>query len=156
VWTDFYSKAFHSWLAPTAINLEQYGMRSQGLGDVLAAMIGADNGPVLDRIAGWVLAVVIAAFAFSSKDFRESFDNILGGGGVGLAVAAGWYLTAGPIGQVWKDAAEMAAVPPSRVESQSFTFVSPLADGLHYLLAPSNFALINFGIMALTGVIAGS
>ena len=156
VWTDFYAKAFHTWLAPMAINLEQYGMRSQGLGDVLAGLTGAADAAGLDRIAGWVLAAGIALFVFSSKDFRASFDNILGGCVIGLTVIAGWYLTAGPIGQAWKDAAEMAEVPPLRVESQSFTFVSPLADTLHYLLSPTNFSLINFGIMALTGVVVGS
>lgn len=156
VWTDFYAKAFHSWLAPTAINLEQYGMRSQGLGEVLAAMIGAGDASGIERITGWALAAGIALFVFSAKDFRESFDNMLGGIVIGLAIIAGWYLTAGPIGQAWKDAAEMAAMPPSRVESQSFTFVSPLADSLHFLLSPTNLSLVNFGIMALTGVIAGS
>ena len=156
VWTDFYAKAFHAWLTPTAINLEQYGMRSQGLGDALTAMLGASDAAGLDRIAGCVLAAGIALFVFSSKDFRASFDNILGGAVVGIAVVAGWYLTAGPIGQSWKEAAEMAEVPPLRVEAQSFTFVSPLADSLHYLLSPTNLSLINFGIMALTGVITGS
>ena len=156
IWTDFYAKAFHSWLAPTAINLERYGMRSQGLGDVLAGLTGATDVTGWGPIAGWTLAAGIALFVFSSRDFRESFDNILGGLVIGLAVVAGWYLTAGPIGQAWKDAAEMAEVPPLRVESQSFTFISPLADSLHYLLSPINLSLINFGIMALAGVIAGS
>jgi uncharacterized membrane protein YedE/YeeE len=156
IWTDFYVKAFHAWLAPTAINLEQYGMRSQGLGDVVAGMTGAADATGWGLIAGWTLAAGIALFVFSSRDFRESFDNIFGGCVIGLAVVAGWYLTAGPIGQAWKDAAEMAEVPPLRVEAQSFTFISPLADSLHYLLSPTNLSLINFGIMALIGVIAGS
>jgi uncharacterized membrane protein YedE/YeeE len=156
IWTDFYAKAFHSWLAPTAINLEQFGMRSQGLGDVLAIMTGAADASGVEQMAGWALAGAIALFVFSSREFRESFDNMLGGIVIGLAIVGGWYLTAGPIGRMWKDAAEMAAVPPSRVEPQSFTFVSPLADSLHYLLSPTNLSLINFGIMALTGVIAGS
>lgn len=156
IWTDFYARAFHSWLAPTAIDLQQYGMRSQGLGDVLAALSDTGDAAGLDRIAGWTLAAAIAVFVFSSRDFRASFDNVLGGIVIGLAIVAGWYLTSGPIGEAWKDAAQMAAVPPSRVESQSFTFVSPLADSLRYLLSPGNLSLVNFGIMAFTGVIAGS
>jgi uncharacterized membrane protein YedE/YeeE len=148
IWTDFYAKAFHSWLAPTAINLEQYGMRSQGLGEVLAGLAGSADATGWGPIAGWALAAGIALFVFSSRDFRESFDNILGGFVIGLAIVAGWYLTAGPIGQAWKDAAEMVEVPPLRVESQSFTFVSPLGDSLHYLLSPTNLSLINFGMIA--------
>ena len=156
VWTDFYAKAFHSWIATTGINLEQFGMRSQGLGDVLAALTGAADAAGFDRVAGWALAGGIAVFVFSSKDFRASFDNVLGGVVVGVCVTAGWYRTDGPIGQAWKEAAEMAPQPPLRVEAQSFTFVSPLADSLHYLLSPANLALVNFGIMALSGVIVGS
>jgi uncharacterized membrane protein YedE/YeeE len=90
------------------------------------------------------------------RRFRGSFDNLLGGAVVGAAVAAGWYLTAGSIGVSWKEWADMSALPPSRVEVQSFTFISPMADGLRYLMAPSNLDLVNFGIMALTGVLAGS
>lgn len=50
----------------------------------------------------------------------------------------------------------MSATPPSRVEAQSYTFISPMADTLRYLSDPGNLQLINFGVMALTGVIAGS
>ena len=50
----------------------------------------------------------------------------------------------------------MAIEIPSRVQSQSYTFVSPMGDGARYLLDPLDFNLINFGIMALAGVIAGS
>ena len=39
---------------------------------------------------------------------------------------------------------------------QSFTFISPMGDSVRYLLSPSNLMLVNFGVMALTGVIVGS
>jgi len=42
------------------------------------------------------------------------------------------------------------------VNVQSFTFISPMGDSVRYLLSPSNLMLINFGVMALTGVIVGS
>jgi uncharacterized protein len=45
---------------------------------------------------------------------------------------------------------------PSRVQTQSYTFVSPMGDAARYLLDPANLALVNFGVMALAGVIAGS
>jgi uncharacterized membrane protein YedE/YeeE len=50
----------------------------------------------------------------------------------------------------------MADVPPSRVEVQSFTFISPMGDSVRYLMDPTNFSLVNVGICALVGVIAGS
>jgi uncharacterized protein len=156
VWTDFYAVAFNSWIAPTNLNLAQHGIRTQALGDVLAGMSGGGDGARWNLWLGWIVAGAIAAFVFASRDFRASFDNILGGLVVGLAVVAGWYITAGALGQEWKEFAEMSAAPPSRVEVQSYTFISPMADSLHYLTAPGNFSLINFGIMAFIGVVAGS
>lgn len=156
LWTEFYATAFNSWIAPTAIDLERYGVRSQALGELIGGLAGATNAADYNGIAGWVVAAVLAVFVFASRDFRGSFDNILGGIVVGLAVVAGWYLTGGPLGAAWKEFAEMSATPPSRVEMQSLTFISPMGDGLRYLMSPGNFLLLNFGIMALVGVIVGS
>jgi uncharacterized protein len=155
IWTEFYALAFQAWIAPTVVDLQRHGMQSQALGDVLAGWVGGE-GARYNVWLGWTLVAAMTAFAFASKDFRGSFDNILGGAVVGAAVAAGWYLTAGSIGVAWKEWADMSALPPSRVEVQSFTFISPMADGLRYLMAPRNLDLVNFGIMALTGVLAGS
>ena len=103
------------------------------------------------------LAAAIAALRVRLADFRESFDNILGGVVVGLAVVAGWYLTAGAIGQAWKEFAEMAAAPPlARGGAVATRSSARWPTRLHYLLSPTNFSLINFGVMALAGVIVGS
>jgi hypothetical protein len=103
-----------------------------------------------------MVAAAIAVFVFSSRDFRSSFDNLFGGIVVGLAIVGGWYVTAGALGQEWNELAQMSAVPPSRVAVQSYTFISPMADGLRYLTRPRDSTLINFGIMGLTGLAAGS
>jgi hypothetical protein len=50
----------------------------------------------------------------------------------------------------------MSTTVPSRVQTQSFTFISPMGDTARYLLSPSNLSLINFGVVALAGVILGS
>lgn len=123
-----------------------------GVGMTLAS--GCGNKTLL-RI-GAVIGLALAAFAFVSKDFRGSFDNVLAGLTIGLAVVIGWYVTGGSMGTAWKEWAEMADVVPSRVEVQSFTFISPMGDSVRYLMDPANFANINFGITALTGVIVGS
>ncbi|HJQ61502.1 MAG TPA: YeeE/YedE thiosulfate transporter family protein, partial [Burkholderiales bacterium] len=75
---------------------------------------------------------------------------------VGLAIFAGWWITSGPWGRAWKDYAEMAIDVPSRVQVQSYTFVSPMGDMARYLLDPDNLLFVNFGVMALAGVIVGS
>ena len=51
---------------------------------------------------------------------------------------------------------ERATDIPSRVQVQSYTFVSPLGDTLRYLLDPLKLSLVNFGVVALAGVITGS
>lgn len=156
IWTPFYATAFHSWIAPTHIDLAQYGMRSQALGDIVAGLTSLGDGAKLNVWLGWMVAIAIVAFVFSARDFRSSFDNILGGLVVGLAIVGGWYVTAGALGQEWKELAEMSPLPPSRVAAQSYTFISPMADGLRYLSYPRDASLINFGIMGLTGLAAGS
>jgi uncharacterized membrane protein YedE/YeeE len=100
--------------------------------------------------------VALLGFAFSSRDFRGSFDHILGGVVIGLAVVVGWYVTGSSMGVAWKEFADFADVKPLRVETQSFTFMSPMGDLARYVMNPADTSLINFGIMALVGVILGS
>jgi uncharacterized membrane protein YedE/YeeE len=111
---------------------------------------------MLNLTVAGLAALALLVWVFKSRDFRESFDHVLGGAVIGLAVLAGWYLTGGPPGQAWKEHAEMAIEIPSRVQTQSFTFISPMGDGLRYLMQPTKFSLVNFGVVALAGVILGS
>jgi uncharacterized membrane protein YedE/YeeE len=151
----FFDVVFNSWIAPTAINLPAFGIQSQDLGAIVAGLSGTDAGRMY-YLVGVILAAVVLVYIFKSAEFRGSFDNILGGLVVGLVVIGGWYVTGGPMGAAWKEYAELAVDIPSRVNVQSFTFISPMGDGVRYLLSPTNFTLVNFGIMALTGVIVGS
>lgn len=156
MWTSFYEKAFHPWVSATAVDLAQHGVNSQQLGTLIAGLSGAQDSPGLRTAVGGVLALGLFVYVFRSVDFRGSIDNMLGGAAVGIAVLAGWYLTGGPLGQAWKEYAEFASTVPSRVQVQSYTFISPMGDSVRYLLSPDNTALINFGVMALAGIIAGS
>ncbi len=156
LWSPLYEKAFLPWLQPATINLARYGMPTQQAGDVIAGLLGQASSKTNNIGVALMFAAGMLIFVFRSKDFRTSFDNILGGAVVGLAIVAGWYLTGGPPGQSWKDYAEMATDIPSRVQVQSYTFVSPMGDTVRYLLDPAKFSRINFGVVALAGVIAGS
>jgi uncharacterized membrane protein YedE/YeeE len=156
LWTPFYEKGFHPWVSATAIDLAQHGINTQELGAVIAGLSGLQATPTLHVAIGIVLALCLFIYVFRSMDFRGSTDNILGGAAVGFAVLAGWYLTGGPLGQAWKEYAEFATQVPSRVQVQSYTFISPMGDTVRYLLSPDNTALINFGVVALAGVILGS
>jgi len=148
----FFEVVFNSWMGPTAINLSA---QSQELGAIVASFTGGDASQ-LHLIIGGVVVLALLVYIFKSADFRGSFDNILAGIVVGLVVLVGWYVTGGPMGAAWKEYAELATDIPSRVSVQSYTFISPMGDSVRYLQQPGNFSLINFGIMALTGVIVGS
>jgi uncharacterized protein len=152
----FYDVLFNSWIAPTSIDLAAHGVSSQELSTVLGGLVGVKDSTTMHLAVGVIVALALLAFVFKSKDFRGSFDNILGGAVVGLAVLAGWYITGGSLGHAWKEFADFADEPPSRVAVQSFTFISPMGDSVRYLLTPTKFSLINFGITALAGVIVGS
>jgi uncharacterized protein len=156
MWSALFEKAFVPWIAASTINLSTYGMPNQELSTVLAAMLGMKSTASFQLAIGAILAVAMLVFVFKSEDFRGSRDNILGGGVVGLAVVAGWWVTGGPWGQKWKDFADMAIDIPSRVQVQSYTFVSPMGDSVRYLLDMDQLSLVNFGVVALAGVILGS
>ena len=156
LWSPLFEKAFLPWLQPATINLALHGMPTQHAGDVISGLLRQTPSHTNNLALALMFALGLLIFVFKSKDFRASFDNILGGAVVGLAIVAGWYLTGGPLGQSWKDYAEMATDIPSRVQVQSYTFVSPMGDTVRYLLDPMKPSLINFGVVALAGVIAGS
>jgi uncharacterized membrane protein YedE/YeeE len=147
LWTDFYSVVFNPWIAATSVDLTQQGVRSQSL----AELLGRSR-----AITGGLLGMALVGFAFAAKDFRQSKDAQLGGLVMGVAVAAGWYVTGGTMGIQWKEFADFAEMRPLRVDTQSLTFVSPMGDLVHYLTSPRDVSLLNFGIMTMLGVVLGA
>jgi uncharacterized protein len=156
LWSPLFEKAFLPWLQPTTINLAHYGMPTQEVGSIVAGMFGMGPSRALNLAVAAAVAAGMLVFVLGSSDFRRSFDNILAGAVIGLAIVAGWYLTGGTMGEAWKEYAEMATDMPSRVQVQSYTFISPMGDSVRYLLQPTHMSFINFGVVALAGVIAGS
>ncbi len=154
----FYTIFFDPWMQPATIDLAARGIQSQELGSILGGLLGMGDTRTLHLAVGVLIVFAMLVFLFRSADFRGSFDNILGGAVIGLAVVAGWYLTGGSIGAAWKEFVEFNYTEniPSRVAVQSYTFISPMGDGARWVLNPTNFALVNFGVMAVAGVIAGS
>jgi uncharacterized membrane protein YedE/YeeE len=155
LWTDFYALAFDSWMSPWTVNLGSLGIKNQTVPAILGGLFGVEGQGFHLAIGALVIAALLA-YVFVSEEFRGTPDHLVGGAVVGLAVIVGWYLTGSAMGAEWKEWAEMADVPPSRVEVQSFTFISPMGDSVRYLMSPGNFSLINFGVTALAGVIVGS
>jgi len=159
-----YSTLFYPWTNPTAVALTT----NQDLG----AMLFGDKVATGRMVMGAVIGGLLLIWAFKSADFRSSFDNILGGLVVGLAVLAAWYVTSNirvdasgdiltlqSFVQDWDlyppaDAVRPAAAGP--LAAQSFTFINPMGQTLGYVASGFNHTLLTFGIMALAGVIAGS
>lgn len=156
LWTPLFETAFLPWIQATTINLAQHGMPTQELGSVVAGMFGLEANRPLNYTLAALIAIVMFVWVFKSRDFRDQPDHILGGAVVGLAVVAGWYVTGGAMGEAWKDHAMMATEIPSRVQTQSLTFIAPMGDTVRYLMDPTKLTLINFGVAALAGVILGA
>jgi uncharacterized membrane protein YedE/YeeE len=153
--TPIFNLAFMSWIRPLSLDLSRLGVAGQDLGALATRLTGADLA-IARGVAGAAIALLVLVLVFRSREFRGDFDNILGGVAVGLAVAAGWAITAGPLGAEWREYAAFALERPIRVAAQSLTFVSPIGDTLRYLAQPTRWTLLTFGVMTVLGVTAGS
>jgi uncharacterized membrane protein YedE/YeeE len=110
-----------------------------GLAHAPAAAIG-----VPPALIGWPVALAIAAWALSDREFRMARGRLAAAIGAGLAVAFGW------IGTTLASETTFATV---RVES--YSFVTPLGDALLYAMT-STGSTLDFGIGAVVGVIVGA
>ena len=156
---------FYNWIRPLAIDLGS----SQDLGTLVAGSVDAASARM---IIGGALGALLVVITFSSRDFRGSFDNVLGGLAVGLAVLAAWYVTSNvqldidgeqytlqSYAQQWDFLAESDQGKPADTRPlmpQSFTFINPMGQTAGYSASGFNSAYLTFGVMAVAGVILGS
>jgi len=132
-----------------------------GSGQDLPSLFSAATGTAKSTWIA-VLAVLVGggliAFVYASKDFRSSFDYTLGGVVTGLVVVGGWYVS-GKLGYVAEDpnTLQEAFVATNTGRMESFSFVSPMAFTLEYLMLwTDKTRIITYGIASAAGVIAGS
>jgi len=129
----------------------------QDLPSLLAAASGMAKATWTALLAA-VLGGALVAFAYSSRDFRSSFDYTLGGVVTGLVVVGGWVVS-GVVGHVAEDpnTLQEAFVATNTGRMESFSFVSPLAYTLEYLMLWTDKSkIVTYGIASALGVIAGS
>ena len=156
---------FYDWIRPLAIDTGT----SQDLGALVA---GSEKAATARTIIGGLLGFALLVIVLSSGDFRGSFDNILGGLAVGLAVLAAWYVTSNvqldidgenytlqAYAQQWDFLAESDEGKPADTRplaAQSFTFINPMGQTAGYSASGFSSAYLTFGVMAVAGVILGS
>jgi len=122
-------------------------------GQDLPHLLGVSR-PVLAALIG----AALVAFVYASRQFRSNFDYTLGGVVTGLVVVGGWYVS-GHIGHVAEDPQTLqeAFVATNSGRMESFSFVSPMAYTLDYLMLWTDKSkIITYGIASGAGVIAGS
>ena len=129
--------------AASMIDLGRFGLENQGIVGVLAFISGLDTTLVRPVLTG-IIVFSLLAWCFKSEEFRQSRRDLIAGLVIGLLIPMGWYIT----GNIGND--DFDPVPLF-----SFTFVSPTADGLQYLMTFTG-STINFGIASIAGVIVGA
>jgi uncharacterized membrane protein YedE/YeeE len=159
-----YTLLFYDWIRPLAVNL--------GASQDLGTLVAGDAAGTARLVIGGVLVLAILGFVFRSAEFRGSFDNILGGLAVGLAVLAAWYITSnvqidadgemyslGGYYTEWDMLADSGEGKPAQgrpLSPQSFTFINPMGQTVGYVARGLDNRLLTFGVMAFLGVVAGS
>ena len=159
-----FSLLFYDWIRPLSVNV--------GANQDLGYLIGGESVDTARMIVGGAIGVLLLWFIFKSADFRGSFDNILGGAVVGLAILAAWYVTSnisidaddeiyslGGYYEEWDMLAESDEGKPVQgrpLSVQSFTFINPMGQTVGFAAKGFEKTLLTFGVMAFLGVVAGS
>lgn len=162
-----YSALFYGWTNPVTVTLAN----GQDAGSLVAGATGSDLATTR-IVLGLLVAAAMVGYVFRSADFRGSFDNVLGGLVVGLAVLTAWYVTADLVtvsadgemlswteyasAESWDMLEDDPDARPRDVGVQSFTFINPIGQTLRFVLNEFNATLVTFGLMAVAGVVLGS
>jgi len=132
--TDFYEIVFHSWMLPISFELETIGIPDQSLGTIIGSIAGVENPTSFNLYLGITLAAAFLFIILKSKYFLTSMDQLMSGVIIGVLAVITWYVTAGSMGQEWKEFAEFMEFPPPAVGPQSYTFVNPMNETIVFTL----------------------
>lgn len=122
----------------------------------IAAGTGLDAG-----LAGLLCALVLGGglivWALLGRDFLR-FDNLLAGIGIGLVIAAMWWVS-GHLGFVPEhpETLEPVYLGSNSGRMESLTFTAPMAMTLDWLMFFSDKSkVLSFGVVTVVGVVVGS
>jgi len=139
-----------------SVDLAASGLATQEFGAVFATILGVSKKSAQIGVAT-VLAGVMMIWVLWSAEFRRSLDGWLGGLGYGLAVVAGWYVTANIGFGESQETLEMVFFGTNSRTAESLTFVAPVGYSLELLMLWSDKSLaVTFGIASVAGMILGA
>jgi uncharacterized membrane protein YedE/YeeE len=145
-----------SWLDPVAIDLAARGIARQDLPTLGAALTGLAPRS-LEIARALAVAAALLVFVFKDRDFRGSFDHVLGGTVVGLTIVGGWYVT-GHLGFAENpETLEDTFFGTNSHTIESLSYTAPVGYTLELLMLWSDKSLtVTFGIAAVAGIVLGS
>jgi uncharacterized membrane protein YedE/YeeE len=143
-------------IEPVATDLSRYGIARQDLPTLISAATGGGLRTVQLAVAAAVAGALLV-FVFKDREFRTSFDHVLGGVVVGLVIVGGWYVT-GHIGYAENpETLENAFFGTNSRNIESLSFTAPVGYALELLMLWSDKSLaVTFGVAATAGIILGS
>jgi hypothetical protein len=105
----------------------------------------------------FAIAAALLVFVFKDRDFRTSFDHVLGGAVVGLTIVGGWDVT-GPLGFAENpETLEDTFFGTNSRTIESLSYTAPVGYTLELLMLWSDKSLtVTFGIAAVAGIVLGS
>ncbi|HEX9392704.1 MAG TPA: YeeE/YedE family protein [Usitatibacteraceae bacterium] len=137
------------------IDVSARGLATQDVGTLLSAW-GIER-KTAQLLTSAVVSLAMLVFVLKSAEFRRSLDGWLGGLGYGLAVVAGWYITAHIGYGENAETLETVFFGTNSRQAESLTFVAPVAYSLELLMLWSDKSLIvTFGVATTVGMILGS
>jgi len=164
----WYQSYFSPWLGAASVSLDT----PQDLGSIVGNWFGVSDS-IMRIVLGAIIAIIALRYIFRSKDFRESGDNVFAGVTVGIIVLLAWYFTSnvavstddGAFSMTqfygeWDMMMDSEEGKPkngsTNLQSQSFTFISPIGQMFGYVGSSFSSAFLTFGVVSVLGVIFGS
>jgi uncharacterized membrane protein YedE/YeeE len=133
------------YLDPLATDLAAHGIPRQDLPTLITAATGA-NLQAVELVVAVLVAAGLLAFVLRDREFRTSFDHLLGGIVVGLVIVGGWYVT-GHLGFAENpDTLENTYFGTNSRTIESLSFTAPVGYALELLMLWSDKSLtVTFG-----------